>query len=229
MAAVGWPLVVVTLCSLILMQALKTLSDVRFLTISAWALEIDSCAFDEMLQSSFLATKTMLQVQVYVTLWSDPQNSMHSPSTSLAAGVINLTNSHQDTASQEWPADSAQKFLKGLGLLTSGLIAMTCARAFLYAYAGLRAAKGLHQDLINAVLKADLSLLSRVPHGRVYARMSCDADTIDDSLPFIANILLASTAGFCAALLVMVACQPMLLLAVTPLAIFYFSIQAIYR
>lgn len=82
---------------------------------------------------------------------------------------------------------------------------------------------------MNSILKADLSLLSRVPHGRIYARLSSDTETLDDSLPFIANILLASTAGFCAALIVMVACQPVLLVLLAPLAAFYFHIQTVYR
>lgn len=63
-----------------------------------------------------------------MTLWSGPQ---HTPQLSAALDG-------PDMQQQQWTADSTQQFLLGLALLTAGLIAMTCARAFLYAFAGLK-------------------------------------------------------------------------------------------
>lgn len=79
------------------------------------------------------------------------------------------------------------------------------------------------------MLAADLSLLSRIPHGRLLARVSTDTEAVDDQLPFIANITLASAAGFAAALLLMLISQPLLLIAVAALAVFYLRLQRRYR
>jgi ABC-type siderophore export system fused ATPase/permease subunit len=167
------------------------------------------------------------RLQVYVILWSGPQHSSQMSSALHGLHVQHFFD--QANTGQKWTAQSTHQFLLGLALLTAGLITMTCARAFLYAFGGLRAAKGLHQKLVNSILDADLSLLSRVPNGRLYARLSSDTETIDDSVPFISNTLLASTAGFCAALAVMVACQPTLLVLLAPLAMFCLHVQADYR
>jgi hypothetical protein len=80
-----------------------------------------------------------------------------------------------------------------------------------------------------SVLRADLALLCRVPHGRLLSRFSTDSCTIDDHLPFVANICIASTAGFVAVLAVMLVCQPLLLLLVFPLGLFYVCTQHAYR
>lgn len=79
------------------------------------------------------------------------------------------------------------------------------------------------------VLAADLSLLSRIPHGRLLSRVSKDTEAVDDQLPFITNIVLASAAGFVAALLLMLTSQPLLLILLALLAAFYFQVQRLYR
>lgn len=208
------------------MQALKTLTDVRFcptLSLADFVQgEMSICVGERCVLSR------TVHLQVYVTLWSGPQRTSQL-SDALDSQEVQQAADLGYMEQHQWTPDSTQQFLLGLALLTAGLIVITCARAFLYAFAGLRASKGLHQQLVSSILKADLSLLSRVPHGRVYARLSSDTETLDDSLPFIANILLASTAGFCAALIVMVVCQPVLLVLLVPLAAFYLHVQRTYR
>jgi len=61
------------------------------------------------------------------------------------------------------------------------------------------------------------------------SRVSTDTEAVDDSLPFIANIALASAAGFLATLLVMLVSQPLLLLLLALLATFYVQVQRLYR
>eukprot|EP00850_Spirogloea_muscicola_P005214 SM000023S07670 [mRNA] locus=s23:744663:754300:- [translate_table: standard] len=65
----------------------------------------------------------------------------------------------------------------------------TLSRSFSFAYGGLRAAKGLHQELLSSVLAAPVDFFDRTPRGRILNRFSSDQNTIDDSLPFIVNIL----------------------------------------
>eukprot|EP00892_Ulva_mutabilis_P005343 jgi/Ulvmu1/3180/UM015_0221.1 len=156
---------------------------------------------------------------VYVTLWSGDVRPQHTPA--LAGPATPLQH--------VWTDKSTAAFLRGLGALTVVALLSTVARAFLFASAGLKAAKRLHERLIDSVLAADLSLLSRIPHGRLLSRFSTDTEAVDDQLPFIANIVLASAAGFAAALLLMLTSQPLLLLLLAGLAAFYLHVQHLYR
>lgn len=90
----------------------------------------------------------------------------------------------------------------------------TLFRAFLFAYGGLAAATKLHKLLLKSVVKvrfvkpknlayllencklqAKPTFFDISPLGRILNRFSSDTYTIDDSLPFILNILLAQVFG----------------------------------
>ncbi len=96
--------------------------------------------------------------------------------------------------------------------------AITLVRAFLFAYAGIRAAKFIHKKLLNCVFyvswnRDDLKknyfgsienffsfqtkfcFFDVTPLGRLLNRFSSDTYTVDDSLPFILNIFLAQLVG----------------------------------
>jgi hypothetical protein len=52
---------------------------------------------------------------------------------------------------------------------------------------------------------------------------------VDDSLPFIANIFLANAIGFCAAIILVLVSQPVLVIPLVVLGFLYFQIQRFYR
>ena len=62
--------------------------------------------------------------------------------------------------------------------------------------------------------------------GRILNRFSSDTATADDSLPFIANLLLANLAALTGVLLVLAYTQPLLTLLVVPLGVAYLNLQA---
>lgn len=79
---------------------------------------------------------------------------------------------------------------------------ITLVRSFLFAYAGIRAAKFIHSKMLANVMSARFQFFDITPLGRILNRFSSDTYTIDDSLPFILNILLAQLAGLIGKILI---------------------------
>lgn len=102
-------------------------------------------------------------------------------------------------------------------------------RAFAFAYAGIKAAKFIHNRLLYSVIFTEFSFFDTTPVGRILNRFSSDTNTIDDSLPFILNILLAQLAGLIGALCVTLIGMPWLTLLLVPMCPIYFEIQSRYR
>lgn len=65
--------------------------------------------------------------------------------------------------------------------------------------------------------------------GRLLNRFSSDLYAVDDSLPFILNILLANAFNLLGMLVIMSYGLPWVLLPLLPLAAFYYRTQAFYR
>ena len=63
--------------------------------------------------------------------------------------------------------------------------------------------------------------------GRILNRFSSDIATVDDNLPFIANIALANIVSLLGILIILAYSQPLLLLLFIPLYLVYVWIQVI--
>ena len=72
---------------------------------------------------------------------------------------------------------------------------MTLARAFLYAFAGYRAARRMFEQLLTSVLQAPMCFFDAQPLGRLINRFGNDVFGIDEQFPFSLNILLAQLFG----------------------------------
>jgi ATP-binding cassette subfamily C (CFTR/MRP) protein 10 len=67
------------------------------------------------------------------------------------------------------------------------------------------------------------------PRGLILNRLSSDMYTIDDSLPFILNIFLASAVGLTGIVVITTYSLPWFLIALIPIVILYYTIQNYYR
>lgn len=114
------------------------------------------------------------------------------------------------------------------GLATSNS-AFTLLRAFLFAYAGIRAARHVHTKLLKRVFATKFQFFDVTPLGRILNRFSSDTYTIDDSLPFIFNILLAQLFGLVGAIIITLIALPWLILLVVPMCPVYVNLQSRYR
>ncbi|XP_029417476.1 multidrug resistance-associated protein 7 isoform X2 [Nannospalax galili] len=105
----------------------------------------------------------------------------------------------------------------------------TLLRAVLFAAGALQAAATLHHRLLYRVLMAPVTFFDSTPTGRVLNRFSSDVACVDDSLPFLLNILLANSAGLLGLLVVLGSGLPWLLLLLPPLSFIYYGVQRHYR
>ncbi|CAH1791548.1 unnamed protein product [Owenia fusiformis] len=126
-------------------------------------------------------------------------------------------------------SDNVTYYLTVYGLLAAANSIFTLFRAFLFAYGGICAAYVIHNKLLAAILKAPVSFFDTTPIGRIINRFSSDLYSIDDSLPFIMNILLAQFYGVIGTIVITCYGLPWFSLLLIPLAIFYYFIQHYYR
>ncbi|XP_011138357.1 multidrug resistance-associated protein 7 isoform X2 [Harpegnathos saltator] len=120
-------------------------------------------------------------------------------------------------------------YLTVYSLLAVANSVFTLIRAFLFAYGGLQAAITMHRQLLKTVVRAKTMFFDIQPLGRIINRFSSDTYTVDDSLPFIANILLANLFGLIATIIVTAYGLPWIFLILAPLVPIYHWIQNHYR
>ncbi|KAM9818916.1 ATP-binding cassette sub-family C member 10 [Syngnathus typhle] len=127
------------------------------------------------------------------------------------------------------PGSEVRFYLAVYGAIAGANSVFTALRAFLFAYGALCAAASIHDRLLDRVVKATVSFFDTTPLGRVLNRFSSDVYAVDDSLPFVLNILLANVFALLGTLAVMTLALPWLLLALPPLALLYLRTQSYYR
>ncbi|XP_038713738.1 ABC transporter C family member 13 isoform X2 [Tripterygium wilfordii] len=106
---------------------------------------------------------------------------------------------------------------------------LTLVRAFSFAYGGLQAAVQVHNILLSKLINAPVYFFDQTPRGRILNRLSSDLYTIDDSLPFILNILLANFVGLLGIAIVLSYVQVFFLLLLLPFWFIYNKLQFFYR
>ncbi|XP_013401317.1 multidrug resistance-associated protein 7 [Lingula anatina] len=125
--------------------------------------------------------------------------------------------------------DNVSYYLTVYGILAGANSLFTLARAFLFAYGGICAAMTIHKKLLSSILQASVSFFDVTPIGRVVNRFSSDVYCIDDSLPFMMNILLAQFYGVLGTVAITCYGLPWFMVLLVPLTIIYYFIQSYYR
>ncbi|CAA0827331.1 multidrug resistance-associated protein 11 [Striga hermonthica] len=120
-------------------------------------------------------------------------------------------------------------YLVILGMFCLVNSSLTLVRAFSFAFGGLRAAIRVHDQLLQNLTDAPISFFDQTPSGRILNRLSSDLFTIDDSLPFILNILLANFVALLGITIVLSFVQVMFLLLLIPFWFIYSRLQFYYR
>lgn len=165
---------------------------------------------------------TDLWLSFWVTHNNDTSgNSTNSSNPELIPGLEFLTNAPNTQNVKYYLTIYA-----GLAVLNSFF---TLIRAFLFAYGGLKAAVYIQKQLLKVVVMAKSTFFDIQPHGRIINRFSSDTYTIDDSLPFISNILFAQFFGLLGIVVVTLYGLPWIFLVLAPLVPIYNWLQNHYR
>ncbi|KAM9666204.1 ATP-binding cassette sub-family C member 10 isoform 1-T2 [Trichechus inunguis] len=209
--AVGWGMALAILFSLLLMQATRNAAD---WWLSHWISQLKAAKNS----SQEVPAPTS---PVSSGLFS-PQLLLFSPG-SFYAPVLPLPKVAPNGSSDIHFYLTVYATIAGVNSLC------TLLRAVLFAAGTLQAAATLHRRLLHRVLMAPVTFFDSTPMGRILNRFSSDVACVDDSLPFILNILLANAAGLLGLLAVLSSGLPWLLLLLPPLSIIYYRLQRHYR
>uniref|UniRef100_UPI0037E7DE69 ATP-binding cassette sub-family C member 10 isoform X2 n=2 Tax=Semicossyphus pulcher TaxID=241346 RepID=UPI0037E7DE69 len=219
-AAVGGVLAASILMSLLLMQASKNVSD---WWLSHWISELKnngSATTDASSSGAFSSPHLLLfSPEGYTT-----KPVQHTP----AFFGSPLPFSMETLPSSNLSSD-VKFYLTVYGSIAAANTVFTALRAFLFAYGAICAATTIHNRLLDRVLKATVTFFDTTPMGRILNRFSSDLYSVDDSLPFILNILLANVFGLLGTLVVISYGLPWVLLPLLPLTLLYQRTQHYYR
>uniref|UniRef100_A0A8C7D0Y3 ATP-binding cassette, sub-family C (CFTR/MRP), member 10 n=1 Tax=Oncorhynchus kisutch TaxID=8019 RepID=A0A8C7D0Y3_ONCKI len=203
--AVGGALAVSILLSLLLMQASKNVSD---WWLSHWISNLKNNGSSQ---------------SVLMPAYSSPHLLLFSPGGLMHPVSIMETTPFANISSE------VKFYLTVYGSIAGANTIFTAIRAFLFAYGGIRAASVVHNRLLDTVLKATVTFFDTTPLGRILNRFSSDLYSVDDTLPFFLNILLANIFGLLGMLIVMSYGLPWVLVPLLPLGLLYHCTQRFYR
>ncbi|KAG1791532.1 P-loop containing nucleoside triphosphate hydrolase protein [Suillus plorans] len=126
-------------------------------------------------------------------------------------------------------AGLTDKYFLGYGL--SNLMAIflgACAALLIWVFCSLRSSKHLHDSMLHSVMRAPLSFFETTPTGRILNLFSRDTYVVDQILARVIQNMIRTSAVCASILLVIGFSFPPFLIAVVPLAWFYYKITVYY-
>ncbi|KRT84878.1 ABC transporter ATP-binding protein, partial [Oryctes borbonicus] len=185
-------------------------------------------AIGHFLSFAILISITMMQFSRNMTDWwlSRWVTSSENGNTTNLSYVQEMQPQDMDNVSDS----SSMKYYVLIYILLACLNSIfTLFRAFLFALGGITAASTVHKSLLKSIMKAKLTFFDISPLGRILNRFSSDTYTVDDSLPFILNILLAQFFGLLGSVVITIYGLPWLCMVLVPLIPVYHWLQNSYR
>ncbi|KAG8268119.1 Multidrug resistance-associated protein 7 [Homalodisca vitripennis] len=176
-----------------------------------------------------LIAVTLMQISRNGTDWWIAYWVTHTDNTTSISTLLHIDVDFTAFGLISWLDPSTRFYLTVYVLIAICNSFFTLFRAFLFAYGGVCAASALHRLLLFKIMRAKLVFFDILPLGQILNRFSSDVYTVDDSLPFIANILLAQFFGVIGTLFMMVYGLPQLCFILVPLIPIYHWLQNHYR
>ncbi|XP_067010232.2 ATP-binding cassette sub-family C member 10 [Anabrus simplex] len=186
-------------------------------------------AVGHLLSAAILLSLLLMQTSRNLTDWWLSYWVSHAP---VNESTVKNESDYFQLYGNSTPANSTDDmvyYLTVYGILAGSNTIFTLFRAFLFAYGGIHAATSIHRLLLKKVIKGKIIFFDITPLGRILNRFSSDTYTVDDSLPFIMNILLAQFFGVLGTLVVTIYGLPWLILVLAPLVPVYTWLQNHYR
>ena len=112
------------------------------------------------------------------------------------------------------------------------LVATVCfsvCRDCAFAFAELRAASTIHNDMLATVMHAPMAFFDTTPLGRIIARFSKDQNTLDMKLPESMNTLFYCLLDVGSTLALVASVSPIFALGLGPIAAVYYMLQAYHH
>ncbi|EGD76178.1 hypothetical protein PTSG_00884 [Salpingoeca rosetta] len=129
------------------------------------------------------------------------------------------------------PSDNPDLDMHALvyGMTLVALLAFQGFKGFLFVRQTLAASSNLHKQVFERIIHAPMSFFDTTPTGRILNRFSRDLDEIDVRLPFVAEQFLQNSALLLITLCMIAYVFPWFLLALVPIAAFFFSVVHFFR
>ena len=121
------------------------------------------------------------------------------------------------------------QFILYSGILVTLNVIFALLRSFLFAYGGMVAAKKIFLKLIKSVFDTSINFFESNSVGRIINRLGKDVYCIDDSLPFMINIVLAQVFVLLGTFVVISITDPIMILILIFVGYNYYKLQSYYR
>ena len=120
------------------------------------------------------------------------------------------------------------RFVVGYVLWVFFTLCASFGRDCLFAYAELRAASTIHNQMLASVMAAPMSFFDTTPLGRIIARFAKDQNTLDVTLPQSLNMLVGCMLDIGCTLALQLVVSPAFVVALLPIAVGYYKLQRFY-
>lgn len=98
----------------------------------------------------------------------------------------------------------------------------------MYAYSTIRAARSLHKQILETIIRCPMSFFDITPIGRILNRFSRDIDVVDNTLGFVTRRVLQIAFQTIGTIIIVGYSTPDFLIVIIPILIVYYFIQRFY-